>query len=900
MHYAKRSFPFLIGGYVDPITSRQPGTHSLWRILGINVALLVVLGGLFLAGQWFDVREQEMQRLEALDTQLHISTEQLVADVAREMMVLERVLHEETPRQWRGSLESALGRHPALVSLTMVPFADYRGSSLNQIGVGRSCKWQLSQAEAQSLPGRSNLLFGSALPLGSGQPGLPFYRHMQLEDKAWLLIGCLDFSESRSLLANPGADDGQRLRLFSTNGLLLFSSPQEHALGVTGKLPLPTLANMGKYISERGVRRYHVDGFDGRPRMAAGSFIAPLKLFSVVSQPVSSLWWVWWQRIWFGLLLGGIFLVVLGVMIARAERQRSERHDELEGELESMAARSRTLVTLMDNLPGVVYRIEVNTGTLTFISSGAAELFGRSAESLVGAGITLNELIHPEDRPSVASARHWAMCAQMRHEQVFRIVADHERWVLDRSVMIEGEEGVRYWEGLLLDISAHKESERQLDYLARHDALTGLYNRKAFMAAADERVAIGGVMIYADIDRFSTVNDGLGHEAGDQLLVSIGERLRRILPPGGLVARLGADEFGLYFPQVGEQAEQIVADVQQKLERPFTILGRPLIISLTAGYSLAEADGDAQALMLNADVALYHAKSRGDHALRWESSLDKHVASRMTLEQDLRQALERQQLFLHYQPQLNAAGELLGVEALLRWQHPELGMISPAQFIPLAEETGLIFRLGRFVLEEACAQMVRWQESGLYMPRMAVNLSARQLTSGYEHEVISVLESQNLAPTRLEVEVTETLLIQDMEGGLSVLRALRELGVRVALDDFGQGYSSLSYLSSLPLDVLKVDRSFVMKMDALAEDASEQGRGGQVASEQGANEQAIQLVGAIISLGHSMGHEIVAEGVETQAQFEGLKRLRCDSYQGYLLARPMTATAIVERYGPGN
>ncbi|TVU68314.1 MULTISPECIES: putative bifunctional diguanylate cyclase/phosphodiesterase [Cobetia] len=872
---------------MDPISPRDGGTHSLWRIFGINAALLVVLGGLYLASQWFDVREQEMRRLEALDTQLHISTEQLISDVAREMMVLERVLRGESDDQWRGSLESALGRHPSLVSLIAVPFADYRGSSLRQIGVGRSCSWQLSQSEAQALPGRSSLLFGSALPLASGQPGLPFYRYMDVEGMPWLIIGCLDFSESRSLLANPGSDEGQRLRLFSTNGLLLFSSPQEHALGITGKLPLSSLASMGKYISERGVRRYHVPGFDGRPRMAAGSYIAPLKLFSVVSQPVSTLWWYWWQRTWFGLLLGGIFLVVLVVVVARAERQRGERHDELEGALESMTARSRTLITLMDNLPGVVYRIEVNTGVLTFISSGAAELFGRSAESLVGAGVTLSELIHQEDRQAVSTARHWAMCAQMRHEQVFRIIADHERWVLERSVMIEGEDGVRYWEGLLLDISAHKESERQLDFLARHDALTGLHNRKAFMAAADENVAVGGLMIYADIDRFSTVNDGLGHEAGDQLLVSMGERLRRLLPPGGLVARLGADEFGLYLPHGNEHPAQVVEELQQKIERPFTILGRPLIISLTAGYALAESGGDAQALMLNADVALYHAKSRGDHALCWESSLDKHVASRMTLEQDLRQAIDRDQLYLHYQPQLNAEGELLGVEALLRWQHPELGMISPAQFIPLAEETGLIFRLGRFVLEEACAQMVRWQEVGLHMPRMAVNLSARQLTSGYEHEVISVLESQNLSPTRLEVEVTETLLIQDMEGGLAVLNALRELGVRVALDDFGQGYSSLSYLSSLPLDVLKVDRSFVMKMDALAIVDS---------GNRCPNHQATQLIGAIISLGHSLGHEIVAEGVETEAQFEGLKQLGCDSYQGFLLARPMSADAIVERF----
>ncbi|QQK65422.1 EAL domain-containing protein [Cobetia sp. cqz5-12] len=872
---------------MDPTSSHVNGTHSLWRIFGLNAALMVVLGGLFLASQWFDVREQEMRRLELLDTQLHISTEQLIANVSREMMVLERVLSSEGKEQWRGSLDSALGRHPSLVSLMVVPFADYRGSSLRQIGVGRSCSWQLTQPEAQALPGRSSLLFGSALPLASGQPGLPFYRHMDIEGMSWLLIGCLDFSESRSLLANPNSDDGQRLRLFSTNGLLLFSSPQEHALGVTGKLPLSSMANMGKYISERGVRRYHVPGFDGQPRMAAGSYIAPLKLFSVVSQPLSSLWWLWWNRIWFGMLLGGIFLVVLVVMVARAERKRAERHDELEGALESMTARSRTLVTLMDNLPGVVYRIEVNTGVLTFISNGSAELFGRSAESLVGAGITLTELIHQEDRQSVSAARHWAMCAQMRHEQVFRIIADHERWVLDRSVMIEGEDGVRYWEGLLLDISAHKESERQLDFLARHDALTGLYNRKAFMAAADERVAAGGLMIYADIDRFSTVNDGLGHEAGDQLLVAVGERLRRLLPPGGLVARLGADEFGLYLPHGNDDPAQVVEEIQQKVERPFTILGRPLIISLTAGYVLSETNGDAQALMLNADVALYHAKSRGDHALRWESSLDKHVASRMTLEQDLRQAIGSEQLYLHYQPQLDSHGELQGVEALLRWQHPELGMISPAQFIPLAEETGLIFRLGRFVLEEACAQMVRWQDAGLHMPRMAVNLSARQLTSGYENEVFGVLESQKLSPTRLEVEVTETLLIQDMEGGLAVLGALRELGVRVALDDFGQGYSSLSYLSSLPLDVLKVDRSFVMKMDAVA------GSDGGIRCP---NQQAIQLVGAVISLGHSLGHEIVAEGVETDMQFEELKQLGCDTYQGYLLARPMSAEAILERF----
>jgi len=455
---------------------------------------------------------------------------------------------------------------------------------------------------------------------------------------------------------------------------------------------------------------------------------------------------------------------------------------------------------------------------------------------------------------------------------------------------VRNDEGrVTHYVGVFSDITRLKQSQDELDYLAHHDPLTSLPNRLLFQdrllhaigRATREHQQLA--VMFIDLDRFKNVNDTLGHHVGDELLKQVAGALHGRLREGDTLARLGGDEFIVLLENVDGSygAGQVAAKMMALFEQPFTVAGHELFSTGSIGISVFPGDGqDPNLLVRNADVAMYQAKSGGRNGYRFYApEMDGEGVERLRMEAQLRRALERREMLVHYQPQVDIASRrLIGVEALVRWHHPELGPVSPVRFIPMAEDTGFIHQLGEWVLFEACRQMARWDEAGLVVPKMAVNLSVRQVERGaMTPRVARALAETGLAPRRLQLEVTESLIMNTGDAAAFV-HELHALGVGLAIDDFGTGYSSLAYLKKLPVDVLKIDRSFIKD---IALDA---------------NDEAIAI--AIIQLGKSMHLSVIAEGVENEEQAAFLLRHGCTRAQGYLYGRPVAPGELLQAWGP--
>ena len=442
------------------------------------------------------------------------------------------------------------------------------------------------------------------------------------------------------------------------------------------------------------------------------------------------------------------------------------------------------------------------------------------------------------------------------------------------------------------DISTVMRFEQELEFQARHDILTGLANRALLRERLEQAMAVtrrSGLplwVVFIDLDRFKFVNDTLGHDAGDLVLKSVAERLCGATREVDTVARLGGDEFVLLLPQHGngEPGAAILQRIQDAVAQPLQLGEYEFFLSCCMGVAVYPDDGgDADTLIKHADIAMYRAKEQGrGHWQFYASSMNAGTLERLELESELRHALERGQFHLEYQPQLDlASGAVVGMEALLRWQHPQLGRVPPASFIGLAEEMGLITPIGDWVLRTACAQAHAWQLAGHGPLRLAVNLSARQFKQkNLLHAVAQALADTGLDAAHLELELTESMVMHDVEQATAIMAKLKALGVQLSIDDFGTGYSSLAYLRHFPIDVLKIDKTFVSDITHSMDDAA--------------------IVRAIISLAHSLRLKVIAEGVETEQQLAFLRRHGCDQMQGYLFSRPLAAAAFETLLLEGN
>ncbi len=438
--------------------------------------------------------------------------------------------------------------------------------------------------------------------------------------------------------------------------------------------------------------------------------------------------------------------------------------------------------------------------------------------------------------------------------------------------------------GFFSDLSSRRAAEERMRYLAYFDELTGLANRSLFnerLREARERVRSGGrslALLHINLDRFKLLNESLGHEIADQLLRHVARRLSSAMPEADTIARLSGDEFAVLFDGYSNLSSlaRVTSRLLGKLRVPLSVAGHELVISASVGISLlSDSAREVSALVSQANMAMQHAKHLGGNNFQFfTQSLQASTLERLQLEIQLRRAIEEQQLQVFYQPKLCLkTGRLDSAEALVRWHHPQRGMVAPSEFIGLAEETGLISAIGEFVLRQACWQACEWQRQGMAPIRVSVNLSVHQLRQGKLVSLVrQVLEETGLAPQWLELELTESQLLDSVEHIIVTFQQLRDLGVKLAIDDFGTGYSSLSYLRRFPVDYVKIDRAFISGLGDGTEDAA--------------------IIQAIISMAHSLGLKVVAEGVENQSQLEFLRSHGCDEVQGYLISRPIEATAM--------
>jgi len=547
----------------------------------------------------------------------------------------------------------------------------------------------------------------------------------------------------------------------------------------------------------------------------------------------------------------------------------------------------RLSATVLEHIGDAVMVVDAG-GTIVAVNPAFTQITGYTESEALGHDLGLTRSSRHDDTPG---ARLWQELVDSGYwrGELWCVRKNGEEFLeeLTLTAVRDAAGTVTHYVGVFSDITQLKQSQDKLDHMAHHDPLTQLPNRSLFndrLQHAIDRAGRAGeqlALLFIDLDRFKNVNDTLGHHVGDELLKQVARALASHLREGDTLARLGGDEFVVLLEDIdGQYGASLVAQkLVEMFEQPFLVAGHELFVTCSAGISLYPTDAaDLNILIRNADVAMYQAKARGRNGYRFYApEMSGEGVARLHLETYLRRSIEKDEIFLHYQPQVEIdTGRLTGVEALVRWNHPELGLVPPFRFIPLAEDTGFINQLGQWVLHEACRQMVRWQEAGLDVPKIAVNLSVRQFERGTIVGMVGeILRETGLAPHRLQLEVTESVIMNTGDA-LAFINDLHAIGVSLAIDDFGTGYSSLAYLKQMPVQTLKIDRSFIKDIST------------------DANDEAIVI--AIIQLGKSMNLSVIAEGVETAQQAAFLARHGCNLAQGYYYSRPVTPDDILQRW----
>ena len=544
--------------------------------------------------------------------------------------------------------------------------------------------------------------------------------------------------------------------------------------------------------------------------------------------------------------------------------QRLSRQDQI------LAQSQESVVTLDRN------------GYITSWNRGAERLFGYSAAEAVGQHILflyVDEDASFRDNFAEQGGRMMEVRRRKKSGEIF--------WAsMTLTPLVDADGRQAGLIAYLSDITGRKQAEERLHHLAYYDALTNLPNRTLLAKLLDQGLALAqrndmaGCVLFIDLNRFKWINDTLGRAIGDELLRQVSLRLRGALREEDIVARLSGDEFvvGLFDIRQHFEATTVAQKLQASLVAPFMIEGHDLQVGASIGISVYPQDGnDAETLLRLADIAMARAKQGHDNLAGnvafYSLDMNHGMHERMRIESGLRHALGHGELLLHYQPKFAIEGvRIIGAEALVRWQHPERGLIPPADFIPLAETTGLIVQVGEWVLEAACAQAAIWQSAGLPVLRIAINVSAREFTPALPARLAATLARYKLAPDWLELEITESALMHDIERVIGIMDSINALGVTLSLDDFGTGYSSLSYLKRFPIQSLKIDRSFTTGLPTDASDCA--------------------IATTIIGIGQKLGHRVIAEGVETVEQMEFLRSSGCDEVQGYLFSKPLGAEAF--------
>jgi diguanylate cyclase (GGDEF)-like protein/PAS domain S-box-containing protein len=761
-----------------------------------------------------------------------------------------------------------------------------------------------SQANAQSfILGRDELLKGGDFEIGRATYGplakgwvIPL--RYAIRDKKrkllYILVAVLPLSRQQSFWRDLSLPDNTALGLLRDDAYLISRYPDAVKTGLDELYGKPRKGILVEHLNQHAFPpRGNIEGYNSA---AKEDFLFnfrrlshyPVTLF--VATPISNVYGKWWQQVQLTYLL--LLLFILGSYAVyrwttknqlawelEREQQEEKLHSIYDGLLESEERFRR----VADEAPFPMM-IHAEDGEVLEINKAWSEATGYT----------------PADIPTIAS---WLKHAYGENVQEVREIVERvygisqkidqgefvirckdgstRTWHFSASPVGKLPDGRRYVVSMAQDISERKAAQQQIEFLAYHDALTGLPNRllakdhleQAILVAEREKTRVA--LLFIDLDKFKTINDSLGHVIGDELLKGVALRLRECLRDTDTLSRQGGDEFLIVLNEVRdtESITTVVEKILARVAEPFEIEHHELSISLSIGIAVYPDDGrDFDTLLKQSDTAMYQAKEAGRNTYRFHTAqMNVDAIEHLRMRNGLRRALEHGEFVLHYQPQISlASGAVIGAEALIRWNHPELGMVPPGRFIPIAEDSGLIVPIGEWVLREACRQAVAWRNAGLPELLIAVNLSAVQFKRGdVEKSVTQALGESGLNPALLELELTESILIKDTEKVLAAVQQLKSLGVKLSIDDFGTGYSSLSYLKRFNVDKLKIDQSFVRDMADDPNDAA--------------------IVHAIIQMAKSLNLTTIAEGVEDERQLALLRSQLCDEVQGYHFARPMPA-----------
>lgn len=647
--------------------------------------------------------------------------------------------------------------------------------------------------------------------------------------------------------------------------------------------------NMIKMYLDRGQHCFEsINGF-----IQGSIYVCAFKHSSVDSYLIStlnqqSIFEYWLQQSGYfivTIVLGLLVFSFLYWLLSNRHKQILAQQSALTGAMEKQGSEFKRLLS---NLPGLVYRMHLKSRQLVYVSPGSIQLIGYPPEYLIERHISPIDLIDSEDEEHFDKRTRAAHFSLKPFELVYRIRTQkgERKWVLDRGQCFQDDNGDYFIEGVILDITERELVRQQIEYLAEQDPLTELFNRYRFndelVGAVDDanRKHEHFAMLFIDLDRFKNINDSLGHQLGDRLIRKAAARLQSAIPESHFLARMGGDEFVILMRWVNNisEVEALAERINRELRKPFNIDTYQLRTSCSIGISLCPDDSNQSHILWRyADTAMYQVKSRGgDNYQFFTREMGDQVQHRITIEHSFISAIENSEFELFYQPQVDIlSGELKGAEALIRWKHPKLGMISPAEFIPIAEETGFIHDLGDWILNQALDQLEKWQT---YKPDMtlAVNISALQINQEFPMKLKEFIEVHSIHENTLELEITESLLMENISFVQQLLHEVCEQDVTFAIDDFGTGYSSLSYLRYLPINKLKIDRAFVKNLET--------------------NQDDVSMVKAIIAMGKNLGMKVLAEGIETESQLEILKTQGCDTYQGYLFSPPVDTNTFYERY----